>query len=229
MNLFGKHIHFKTANAIAFLLIVFTILLFAVFFRTKDPQYSSLISGLATGFALATIQFFFSWYEYAKIDKFQKMKIKDIRPNRDNRDLYQSLIEKSQREILILGVTATRLINDFADAGSNQAQNKVLLTALSRGVEVKILLPNKQFLESNQQPQFDITKASFEIIKSRHPNFSFKYFDHMPSHSIFLTDNECIVGPVFPRVSSRNTPSLYVESTSPFAETYLTYFRGEWQ
>lgn len=229
MSIYKKFIRFNMAKAIMFLLLLFTVLLTILFFKVEDPQYSSLVSGLATGFALATIQFFFSWYEYNKIDKYERMMIKDIRPDRDKRELYESLITSAQKEILILAVTANRLINDFADETSNQPRSKVLLSALSRGVQIKILLPDKASLEPSSQVYFDEIQRKFQIIKGRHLNFEFKYFTHQPYHSIFLADDDCIIGPVFPGVSSRNTPSIYVESASPLASTYLEYFRNEWQ
>jgi hypothetical protein len=229
INIYQNYIKFNLAKVIAFVLLFATILSLLLYFNTTDPRLSSLISGLASGFVLATIQFFFSWYDYVKIDKYQKMQIKDIRPDRDNRSLYESLIKGSKHEILILGATASRLVNDFADSNSNNDQNKVLLTALSKGVSVKVLLPELDFLEAQQQPKFALTKARFEEIQKQYPKFVFKYFSHPPYHSMFLVDNNCIVGPMFPGVSSKNTPSIYVETSSPFAKTYIDYFNSEWQ
>jgi hypothetical protein len=228
MNLYRQYIKFNVSKIIASLLVALTILLTIWYFTIKDPQYSSLVSGLATGFVFATIQFFFSWYEYAKIDRYEKMKIKDIRPDRDKRELYESLIDNSEHRIIILAVTANRLINDFADNSSGQSHKKVLLTALSRGVNVKILLPERDFLDASQKPHFDNIQNRFQEISRQYSNFEYKYFNHRPYHSIFLVDDDCIIGPVFPNVSSKNTPSIYVDSSSPFAKTYLKYFEDEW-
>lgn len=228
MNFFKKEIKFNLASLIAFLLIAATIFSVIWYFNTKDAQWSALIAGLASGFVLATIQFFFSWYDYVKIDKYERLKIKDIRPDRDNRQLYESLIKNSKKEIIILGSTASRLVNDFADENSSNENNKVLLIALSRSVKVRILLPNEAYLDQKQQSKFQVTKTRFEEINKQYSNFQFKYFDHPPYHSIFLTDDDCIVGPMFPGVSSKNTPSIYVEASSPFAKTYLDYFEDEW-
>ncbi|QTE36118.1 hypothetical protein J3L18_23740 [Mucilaginibacter gossypii] len=229
MSIHNNYFKLNLSKFIGIILIAITLCLFGIFFKITNPQISSLISGLATGFALATVQFFFSWYEYAKIDKYERLKIRDIRPDRDNRELYESLIINSKKEIIVLGSTATRLINDFADSNSSQPRNKVLLSALSKGVVVKILLPDQIFLHTNQQAQFSIIKTKFEAIAGQYPNFQFKYFQHEPYHSIFLADDDCILGPIFPGVSSKNTPSIHVDSSSPFAKTYLDYFNNEWQ
>jgi hypothetical protein len=229
MNLYKQYIQFNASKLIAFLLVALTIIITCWYFTINDAQYSSLVSGLATGFVFATIQFFFSWYEYVKIDRYDRMKIKDIRPDRDKRELYESLINTSKKRIVILAVTANRLINDFADEASGQDHKKVLLTALSRGVSIRILLPDILFLDASQQPHFDNIKTRLQQIATKYTNFEYKYFQHPPYHSIFLVDDECIIGPVFPNVSSKNTPSIYVDSSSPFATTYLEYFEDEWQ
>ena len=56
-----------------------------------------------------------------------------------------------------------------------------------------------------------------------------KFFNHIPSHSIFSVDETCIVGPVFPYLESKNTPALYLENSSPIAIEYLKYFETEWR
>ena len=55
-----------------------------------------------------------------------------------------------------------------------------------------------------------------------------KYFQHTPAHSIFMVDNNCIVGPVFERVESKYTPALHLKKDSPFAVKYLEHFDEEW-
>jgi len=125
MALYDKYLKFNISKVIAVLLITLTVLLTKLFFSISDPQYSSLFSGLATGFALATVQFFFSWYEYAKIDKYQKMSIIDIR--KDDRELYGSLISDAKEQIIVLGSTASRLLSDFANTASDQAKNNLFL------------------------------------------------------------------------------------------------------
>ena len=168
MNLYEDYIKFNLAKVIGIVFIAVCITAIIWNFNTKDPQWSGLVAGLASGFAVATIQYFLSWYDYVKIDKYEKLKIKDIRPDRDNRQLYESLIKKAKNEIIILGATANRLINDFANESSNNDNNKVLIFALSRGVKVKILLPNIDFLEDNQKAHFQATKTRFEEINSQY-------------------------------------------------------------
>ena len=43
-----------------------------------------------------------------------------------------------------------------------------------------------------------------------------------------MVDSECIVGPIFEYVESKNTPALHWKNESPFAEKYLAYFEQEW-
>jgi len=60
-------------------------------------------------------------------------------------------------------------------------------------------------------------------------NFNFRYFDHTPAHSIFNFDEETIVGPVIPGISSKDTPGIHILNSSKYAKTYLDYFNKEWE
>ncbi|MEX2568137.1 MAG: hypothetical protein WD431_19470 [Cyclobacteriaceae bacterium] len=132
----------------------------------------------------------------------------------------------------MMGVTGSRFMEHFANDDKNAPPNsKVLLEAMSKGVQVRILIPKPEFLSSESEKRIgENARARYIKIKESYPkNFHVRYFNHVPAHSVFLVDDECIVGPIFPELSSKYTPALYLRSKSPFAEKYIDYFEHEWK
>ncbi|MCD6018798.1 MAG: hypothetical protein K0S53_1919 [Bacteroidetes bacterium] len=197
-----------------------------------SPKQLGIISGLVTGIVIGMFQLLLSYYEYQKIRKFEEMSILDVMINRDERAFYENLIVNSNNRIAVMGVTASRFIEHFADLEANAGEkSKVLLTAMqTRNVRVQLLLPDPCFLDGpDKQTAENKVKAAFQKIKEIHGNkFEYKYFQHKPAHSIFIVDDKCILGPVFPEISSKHTPAIYLKNSSPFAQKYLEYFNTEW-
>ena len=151
--------------------------------------------------------------------------------HRDDRGFYQNLIKNSSRRVDVLGVTAQRFMEHFADSSQDSRREaRVLLEALSRGVKVRILVPNKKFLRTDSdKTKFESASIVLKQIKSDSQNFNYVYFNHEPAHSIVVIDDECLVGPVLPDVQSKHTPAIYLSNDSPYAKKYLEYFEKEWE
>ncbi|WP_133166298.1 hypothetical protein [Sphingobacterium haloxyli] len=157
------------------------------------------------------------------------MKVLDVRSDRDSREFYENLIKESKRQIDIMGVTADRLIDHFADIDGDQERAKVLLRALNKKVKVRILLPEKEYIDSTKSSTFDSVKLKLEKLEKEYPLLEYRYFSYSPKHSIFRIDDTCILGPVFPERQSRDTPAIHFDSSSPFASKYLEHFEHEWE
>jgi hypothetical protein len=202
------------------------------FINTNNEKLYSILGGLATGLIIAVIQFIITWFDHAQIEKLKKLELKEIMYNRDDRNIYEKYIEEAQTEISVMGVTAKRFFDDFADCDSNATQNaKVLLHKMGDGLKVRVLVPNMVYLNDNKKTDFEKVKQHVKTIKEKFPTYhlEIRYFEHLSSHSIFIIDDTCIVGPVFPKVESKYTPALYLGNSSPFAKHYLDYFDDEWE
>ena len=128
-----------------------------------------------------------------------------------------------------MGVTASRFMDHFADKQSDRTETRVLLDALARQVKVRILVPKSEYLASvDDKGNADRAKRCFEAVVTRHDNFECRYFSHVPAHSLVVVDEECIIGPVFPDVRSKDTPCIHITASSPYAKKYLEYFDKEW-
>lgn len=196
-----------------------------------DAKNSALLGGLLSGLILVIIQFLLNWYEYSTLSKFQSLRIKNILLHRDDRNFYQKLIEHSQNRIDVLGVTAARFMEHFADSSpDSRPESRVLLEALARGVKIRILVPHIDFLrDGTEKKKAEAATLMFIKTKEIYNNFEYLYFDHEPAHSIVVVDDESIIGPVLTDLSSRHTPAIYLNNNSPYAKKYLEYFEREWK
>jgi hypothetical protein len=218
---------------LVFLGLVFLSIIVYIWFKNSSTTSSATILGsLFAGIIVAIIQFIIAWQDYSSTEKLHELRLIQVLLNRDKRDFYEAFIRSAKKKIDMMGVTGSRFMDHFANNDSNAPENaKVLMQVMSRGVDVRILLPKSEFLSSDEEKRNEKNACSrIKNILSQYPNkFQVKYFSHVPGHSVFMVDDECIVGPVFPEVSSKFTPALYLKNSSPFAEKYLDYFNKEWE
>lgn len=217
---------------ISILLFIAVVVAGLYYYNNSSTKTGLLAGSLAAGLVVALIQWIISWKEYSLIEKIEDLELVKILYNRDDRTYYEDLIRNSKKSIKVMGVTAKRFFEHFADT-NNGAPDKarVLLVAMERGVDVQILLPHENFLpEEKKNAHHQVMHVLREI---QHKNYTGKidirYFQHAPAHSIFMVDNTCIVGPVFEKVESKYTPALHLKNESPFAEKYIAYFEQEWK
>ncbi len=217
----------------AILIIFITIILvFAGLFVFLNPERQWLtpegyvvviVSGLVPGLVVALIQYLLQWGEYKELSRLRGMKIRNVLISRDDEDYYRDLIQAAATRIDVLGVTCTRLLADFALDDSPKPGKKALLDALGRGVEVRILIAKSERLpaeDANEKHPRAIRRL--RELEAKYPRqFQFRLYDHEPSQTIFLADNECLVGPKFPKIASRNTPTIHSVSDGAFSKPYL--------
>lgn len=226
MNNIGMYLRIRLYKVIAVTLIAATAGTALAYFHTSNTKYESLLAGLCTGLLVAVIQFALDYNEHAEIETMKKLGIQKILPYRDDRAYYQQLLAASKRQILVLGNTASRFLEDFAHP--DRADSRVLFEALARGVSVRILLPAPNVLPDSDRAKAEQSKLKLEGIASLHQNLQFRYFSHPPVHSIFKVDDDCLVGPIFPHVRSKDSPTIHAYVYSPLVAEYLRYFEREW-
>lgn len=233
MEVFKKDLKVSISFVVSAILLLLLLISLIVCFSIKDPnnKWGDISGGLAAGLTVAIMQFAIAWQDYKRTDKLCNLKLLDILYRRDNRSFYANYIKSSTKEIKIMGVTAIRFFNDFADNTPNAPEeSKVLFKALENGVSVKLLLPESTYLnDTTKKEDSQRVGKIIQEIQKQYSNIKVLYFKHIPSHSIFLVDDTCIVGPVFPYLESKNTPALFLKDTSPIAIEYLKYFQKEWE
>lgn len=220
-------------SAIILLLLLLAVIIVGWYYYTHASTKTGVLMGsLAAGLVVALIQWIISWKEYNLTEKIEDLELVKVLYNRDDRTYYENLIRKSNKSIKVMGVTAKRFFEHFADTHNGAPDNaRVLLVAMERGVNVQILLPHEDFLPEDKKDAHRQVKHTLQEIQRRNytGKIEIKYFQHTPAHSIFMVDNNCIVGPVFERVESKYTPALHLKKDSPFAVKYLEHFDEEWK
>lgn len=229
MKIFSKRLSIGLAKVILVILLIATSILAYLFFTGElSSKWTVLYGGLVTGLIVAIVQLLLDWYEHKEIEKFKLLGISRIIPHRDDEAYYRGLIKGATKKIDVLGVTANRFMADFADSSRGRAEKKVLIDALARSVAVRILVPQKSFLDHKDHDAFEQALGFFKTVRKTFGNFEYAYFSHIPAHSIVLVDDDCLLGPVFPLISSKDTPCIQMNTQSPFANSYLKYFEEEW-
>lgn len=225
-NTFEIVIRARFYKIILILLGLATLYLTYLFFNTTNDRYAALLGGVASGLFVAFIQFLIDLNEHNDIEKIKRLGIRNILPYREGKEYYEELINEAREQIWVLGNTAQRFLLDFASEGRPDCRS--LLDALGRGVEVRILLPEAEFLSDNDKALWVISSQRMKQLSATYPNFKFRYFGHLPSHSIVKVDDEMLIGPVFRHVSSKDSPAVHINARSPFVKEYITHFEEEW-
>jgi hypothetical protein len=97
-------------------------------------------------------------------------------------------------------------------------------------VKVRILLACKNNLPLESKADFEKTKALIQKLQdvTNKTAFVVKYYEHEPIISMVVADDECLVGPVFPKISSKHTTTIHAKSNGTWAEGHIKYFEDEW-
>lgn len=198
--------------------------------ENENSKLASLVAGFASAFLIATFQLIINVSDTLKLSKYVKTGFKEILSSRKDPKYYGKIIGDASNEILLIGVTASRFMDDFADSESADSAVPVLIQALNKHVKIKILLPKLEWLDAKKHPDFiNKTLPRYqELQKTFSTLIEMKYYNHIPTHSIVATDKIAIVGPIFPNRESKNTQSLVLTSDSEYANQYREHFHNEW-
>lgn len=198
-------------------------------FLDNDGPVWVFASGVASGLVVTLAQFFLSWADAKAIDRFRAMGVENVLSNRDEEAYYGKFIQSARTQVDVMGSTATRLMQDFADVESPKPEKKALIEALRKGVEVRILVATPERLEARERIyKYPVARKLFESIAAQYPNFEVRYFDATPIAAFVRADHQLVVGPLLPGVESKHTPALHVYNHSPYAASYLNYFEKTW-
>lgn len=231
MKIFDKSV--KMTLSIIILIVLFVLLISAIFtyFVIDNPSsiWGALFGSLVAGLIVAIIQYLIAWQDYKQTEKLKELRLIEVLYNRATRSQNEEFIKQATRNLDVMGVTAVRFFNDFADTSVRAPENAtVLLKAMERGVSVRVLLPDDKYLPEDKKKDSARVRDKYKELSSQYPSLEIRYFDHTAAHSIFRIDDTCIIGPVFPNLESRNTPALHVMKSSPMGINYMDYFELQW-
>jgi hypothetical protein len=229
MEFFKKYFNIYLYRIIYWLTLIIILVIAVWYFYESNIKIATLLGGVVTGLFVGWLQLLLMATEHNEMEKIKKLGIKEILSSRDDEVFYRNIITKAKKEIRVLGNTARRFMEDFAD--ENREEKRALIDALNKKVQVKFLLPKPEYLwNQDDKDRAQITLRSIQMLKGKYKDLiELKYFKHPPFHSLVLVDNDCFVGPIFPNRTSQNTPTIYTDINSIFAQSYLEYFNFEWK
>lgn len=232
MGIFEKTWKLNQRNVVIVIFIVALIVSLLFVFNLCDENLKNIFISISAGLIIALIQFGLSWYEYTTIEKYRKMGIKNIYDDKHKEEMYGDKINNAKQKICLMGNTAGKFLGDFADKDSRKVSKQFLIEKLKKGIEVKILIGKKTLFQgqSKRLRDYEDARAIIEHLKVDYPEkFKCKYYNHEPAHSIFIFDNECFIGPIFPNTTSFDIPFIHMYNESTFASNYIEYFNSEWE
>lgn len=229
-NLYKKMLNVPLSNVILFILVLSIIIFGCIYYNTDDVKTANILGGLTAGLLVAVVQMLMAWDSYASSEKLKRIQIKEALLTRSDKAYYGDFISNAQYSIDVMGVSGERFMKDFADVDpSAPLQSRIIINLLVKEITVRVIMPRIQYLDEPNKTKFKEAEPLFENLKGMYPDyFKVKYFEHIPAHSIFRVDNECIVGPVFTKTPSRFTPAIRFYNNSPIVKKYLEYFEDEW-
>ncbi|AEF99785.1 hypothetical protein [Methylomonas methanica] len=229
MKIYEKNISLFTVIVIATCLVIaiFSIAYFYSVDKT-DQAIEAILSGLISGGVIFLIQISMDAYKFKVTDKYRRLGVTDILGNKKERKFYGNLILSTNTDIKMLGKTAKDLLDDFAHEDSDDEISKALLVAIEKQRKIQFLLAHEDYLDESHKADLKSVKSQLTLLQ-KNENFTVKYYNHIPAHSIFIVDNTCIVGPIFTGKSNRETPAIHLERHSQLAKHYEDYFDSEWE
>lgn len=190
----------------------------------------SCVTGILSGLVVWFLQFLIKWFELAEVDRVRGLQIRDVLVSRDDEVYYRKVIAKARQRVWVLGVTANRFLDDFASHESPKPEKKVLIDLLNKGVDVRFLLPKKDFLDKEKdKAKFDASQLSLRWLSEQFPEtFQVKFFEDRPVESMVVVDDEMLYGPVFRDSSSKDTPTIHASVKGSLSKKYLKHFESKW-
>lgn len=236
MKILSHQLKIPTYKALLFtFLALFSGMLLWFYFLEVEPGNSSdikvatIIGGSCVGLGVATIQLLITIIEQKKISFYESLQIYDVLEDRDDKKLYQELINGSSRVVDVMGSTCSRLMEDFGQV-DNDSSN-ALVKAIERSVKVRLLISNPESIDHEADKAAIITKTlpAARVLKKKFPTkFQIRALKNKPSHNVMLCDDICLLGPIFEQVKSKDTPALKTHKDSIISRVYLANFEAEW-
>ena len=219
MRLFHERIPIGLRWVILLVFVLLILVCALIFLSTRPVKQSNeehiflIMAGLIPGLAVALGQYCLQWFEFKDRDRLRDLQIINVLPARDDAAYYAKLILNAKEKIDFMGNTCSRFLQDFADVQATNSAKRILVDALNRGVAVRILVADGQFLsDEDRQAKLPMAEGYLKKLKEHlpHAKLEVKHFSHLPTTAIVQVDRNCVVGPIFPHKRSQDdlTPFL---------------------
>jgi hypothetical protein len=218
-------IRWSTVILTVYLLICLSLFYFTFIGETSE-EIENIIGGAFVTMIAVMIQFLASWEDHRNSEFLKKNGVINFLDRRDDKIYYRGLVDSADEYINMMFYTARRFVDDFCSTvdGDNS-----LILALSRGVEVKLLVASETQIDKSEIADLEKTIEKLRSLKQKY-NYpiSVRKYNNQPAHNIFSTEVDTVVGPYFHPKERRYNHSIHLYTRAKFTKGYLNYFNDVW-
>lgn len=188
-----------------------------------------LIGGIVGGLVVAILTFVITIRPLQELDQFQRMGIKALLANRHDKNYYRRIVADAERTVCVMGASCTRFVEDFLDTESD---DKALIDALRkhRHLRIQLLVPEERYMTPEAQARTGIVNRHINAVK---PEFGdrveLRHFPWVARHSMVISDNDLVAGPIFEDDRSKYAPAVHVTISTMFGQKYKDHFDYVWE
>ncbi|WP_448250278.1 hypothetical protein [Thalassotalea agariperforans] len=193
-----------------------------------ETKWAPFIGGAAVSSIAALFQYLISFIDYRNNEKLKDSGVVKFLASRGDKSYYQNLIKNSTIELKLLFHTSKRFCEDFCASGKGDNLLIEIMNAKPK-LTVKMLILSRGLLHDDDKTSYEIAQKILNQMKSKFGDrFQIKYYNHIPAHNIFLSDNDAVLGPYFEHAKSKYSHSIHFKSNANFVTEYKEYFDKEW-
>ncbi|OBP13776.1 hypothetical protein A5320_17850 [Rheinheimera sp. SA_1] len=227
MTNFKRKISFRMSTIIsAIYLILCVFLAYQLFYGETTSKVENLIGGAFVTMLAVTIQHLVNIEDQRNNEFLKKHRIINILERRDDKEYYKKIVSNSNNSIDMMFYTGRRFVDDFCH---HTEGDNYLVKALTRGVKVRMLLACENNVEDSERGDLNKTIEKLNKTKSIYNELlEIRQYSTKPSHNIFATEQDIIVGPYFNLSGRRYNHSIHLLAQAPYAAGYKMYFEEIW-
>ena len=170
--------------------------------------------------------------------QFRRMGLRKVYPRRDINQEYSKLLEKTEKQIDVLGFG----LNQFREDNGDIVKNKAI-----KGINIRLLVidPKSSILKIRSYQENDMGGETIEIplkkLKEyvnevnktieelgRGEKIKIKCYNALPSTMIFRIDDTMFIGPYLHKRLSRTTITYKIEGGTEIFKQYENHFGDLW-
>ncbi|ABI72978.1 hypothetical protein [Shewanella frigidimarina] len=229
MDILKKRITIPTSIIVLSVFVVISIFLI-YFYANSDinNKWAPLIGGALVASISSLIHYSLTIFDLRKNEKLNDSGVIKFLESRDDRDYYGKLIKNTKNELNLLFYTSKRFCEDFC---TNGGKDNLLISTMENNPNliVKLLILDKSHINGGDQHNFEIADVKLKVMQDKFGDrFQVKYYDHIPTHNIFLSEKDAIVGPYFYNANGKFSHSIHFRASAKFIKEYKEYFDAEW-
>jgi hypothetical protein len=222
-------VNFSLATVTLAILIILSIILVITYsLGNLSGKWSPIVGGAVVASVTALFQFTLSFLDYRNNERLSVAKVQKFLSSRDDRAYYTELVKNCGGRLDCLFFTAKRFCDDFCTDGGN---DDLLIRMLHNSPELKvrIMIQERNLLSPDRARDFDSISEKIINLNERFSyRFLVKTYSHIPTHNIFMTEKDAVIGPYFYNKDGKYTHSIHFYKEASFVEDYREYFEYEW-